>query len=187
MSACPAYLLNETGGDMRWSVINDAVCTSRKRTVRNLRDCSDSKTPWNTAIAKLEIKFYILYMCNIFSEPDDFSDSIKSLSLYSTVIDYLFKMMERTAVLVPIFAVWRNIHNYYFLIIGIIFSSILILDLWIKFYCNTINYPHAHMTGFFFSRFGRISQFLILTVSAIAIMFFGSRFVALFIQLQIRG
>lgn len=126
-------------------------------------------------------------MSNIFSDPDDFSDSIKSLSLYSIFIDYLFKVLERTAVLVPIFAIWQKSHNYYFLIIGIVFSSILILDIWIKFYCNTINYPHAHMTGFFFSRFGRISQFLILTVSAIAIMFFGSRFVALFIQLQIRS
>ncbi|AQS84556.1 MAG: hypothetical protein ABF876_06165 [Acetobacter aceti] len=126
-------------------------------------------------------------MANIFSDPDDFSDSIKSLSLYSIFIDYLFKMLERTAVLVPVFAIGQKGHNFFFLLIGIVFASLLVLDLWIKFYCNTINYPHTHMNGFFFSRFGRISQFFILSVSASAIMFFGSRFVALFIQVQIRN
>ncbi|ATI12686.1 hypothetical protein DS739_10760 [Acetobacter sp. JWB] len=126
-------------------------------------------------------------MPNIFSDPDDFSDSIKSFSSYSVAIDYSFKILERTVLLVPIFAFWQKGHNYFFLLIGIIFASLLILDLWIKFFCKTINYPHAHMKGFFFSRFGRIAQFLILSVSAIAIMYFGSRFLALFIQLQIRS
>ncbi|NHO54071.1 hypothetical protein GOB87_08900 [Acetobacter estunensis] len=126
-------------------------------------------------------------MRNIFSDPGDFSDSIKSLSAYSAFIDYMFKVLERSAVLVPVFALWRKDHNYLFLLIGIVFASLLTADCWIKFYCNTINYPHAHKNNFFFSRFGRLTQFFVLTGSAIAIMIFGSRFVALFIQSQIRN
>lgn len=126
-------------------------------------------------------------MRNIFSDPGDFSDSIKSLSAYSAFIDYIFKMLERSAVLVPVFALWRKDHNYYFLFIGIGFSCLLVSDCFIKVCCNTINYPYTHKNNVFFSRFGRLAQFLVLTGSAIAIMIFGSRFVALFIQSQIRN
>ena len=108
-------------------------------------------------------------------KPEDFSKTRVDVEVYSKIIDYMFKILERSFIVGAIYVLCKKTSNPLYILLGAFLSSLILCDIFIKVFKSTINIPHEHKNIFLFGKYGRIFQAFIMCSSAIIVMLGVSR------------
>lgn len=108
-------------------------------------------------------------------KPEDFSKARVELEVYSKIIDYIFKIVERSFIAGAIYVLCKKTNSPLYILFGAFLCSLILCDIFIKVFTNTMNIPYENKKFSLFGKYGKIFQAFIMCFSAIIVMIEGAK------------